>query len=265
MSDFEQRWLDEPELLAEDSDKYPLSASAIKTHKSCPEKWRFKYRTDVSPTKAGKGFAELGIAVHEAIETVLQNDPEYEESVLNHEIRQEYNKRAEDVDQSMYEDGLDYLEVAARYLAANQPTIRGVEMDSEFGLSRSDIDHRFRGIMDVATQDEIWDWKTGRIRDDTPLEEKIQGAVYMRAYQEQYGEPPENVRFVYLKEESERILEPSDEVWNTMIKYAKQLIQAKESKEFPADPAPSKCFFCAHEFNCEASPVGFGGVDFNDI
>lgn len=265
MTEIEQRWLDEPRLSADESDSYPLSPSAIKTFTKCPEQWRLKYRTDLDATKAGKGYAGLGIAVHESIEEVLKSDAEYSESVLNHELRQEYNRRADDVRDDMYGDGLDYLEVAARYIAAKQPSLRGVEMDSEFGLSRPDVNIRFRGIVDVATMSEVWDWKTGRIRDDTPLEEKIQGAVYMRAFQEQYGQPPEQIRFVYLKEESERILDPSDEVWDTMIERAKALLQAQDSDNFPADPAPSKCFFCGMEFHCDSSPVGLGGIEWNQI
>lgn len=254
-----KKWTNEPVL--KDDGSYPLSASAIKAYRSCPEQYRFKYHTDKYGTKASRGYLSLGSAVHEAIESVLEEDPPLFQDRLARDFKREYRNGDTQPPDDMKSDGEDYLDVAARFLEAKDPEIVGVEMDSQFGLSRPDIDSRFRGIMDVATQNEIWDWKSGRIRDDTPIEEKIQGAVYMKCFEQEYGKPPDNIRFIYLKEEKERKLETDDEIWEKMLEYAHDLIQGEEKGEYPAEPG-DQCFWCGYESFCDSSPVGAGGIDY---
>jgi len=256
----DREWRNEPALA--DDGSYPLSASAIKKYRTCPEQYRFSYLSDKTPTKASKGYLSLGSAVHEAIERVLKDDSPLYEDRLERDLKREYRNGDEQPPDDMFDDGIEYLEVAARFLSAMEPEIVGVEVDSEFGLSRPDIDSRFRGIMDVATGGEIWDWKTGRIRDDTPVEEKIQGAVYMKCFEKEYGKPPEGIRFVYLKEEKQRKLETSDEIWDEMLGYARDVVEGKKNDEYPPDPADGDCFWCAYESHCHASPVGAGGIDY---
>ena len=139
--------------------------------------------------------------------------------------------------------------------------IRDIEKVCHFDINA--VDRTAIGFMDVAAENGIWDWKTGRIRDDTAHEEKVQGSVYMAAYYDEYGHPPERVRFIYIKEGKVRSFEPSDEHWNYMIKRAKALLQAKEENEFPGNPG-DHCYFCGHEFFCPEAPTGMGNVPWEE-
>lgn len=266
MSDISQNWTDEPGL--EVGEEVPrISASRIKKYRTCPKQYWFSYESELSGTKASKGYLDLGSAVHIAIENILDSGkPVKFRNKLAHDLKKEYKETAEaqrlkEFDDSMYRDGLGYLEVAARYIDGQDADITGVEKEVDYGLSRTDINARLKAIMDVTTENEIWDWKTGRIRDETPIDEKIQGAVYMKAYEEAYGEPPEEVRFVYLKEEKERCLDPSDETWEAMLKYCRTLMKGLRDEDFTANPGDA-CYFCSYELYCDASPAGVGNVDY---
>lgn len=261
MTDYGTDWVDEPKLHRDSDGERYISASQIKTFWKCPKQYWYKYRTEKEPTKISKGYRELGIAVHESIELVLeQPNITFSESHLDRRFKQQYRELDPDVSSSMYDDGLDFLEVAARYVAAKEPRIRDVEKEVVYGLGRDDIDSNIKAIIDVCTENEIWDWKTGRVRDDTPMEEKIQGAIYMKAYERAYGVPPDRIQFIYLKEESERTLKPSDAVWDEMIEKAAGLIEEIERGNWKGNPG-DPCFWCGYEIYCEDSEVGVGNID----
>lgn len=253
-----RKWLEEPVL--ENDNSYPISASAIKSFYSCPKQYQFRYKTDKPSTKASQGFLELGSAVHEAIEYALKQDTPLQKNQLKGAFHQAYYKVNGKVPDDMDDDAKQYLNVAARFLSSKSPNIQGIEKKFKFGLARQDIDSRFRGIMDITTENEIWDWKTGRVRDETPIEEKIQGAVYMRGFYELYDTYPESISFIYLKEEKQRTIESSDEVWDEMISHASDLVEAQNVGEYEATPG-GQCFFCGYEQFCPQSPTGAGDVD----
>lgn len=259
-------WTDEPEL--DPGEDVPrISASQIKKYRNCPKQYWFSYKTDKEGTKASKGYLDLGSAVHIAIEEILgDNKPAKYRNKLTHDLKKRYRQTEEaqelkKLDESMFQDGLDYLEVAARYIDSRDVDIVGIEEEMAYSLARDDVNARVTGIMDVATENEIWDWKTGTIRDDTGVDETIQGAIYMRGYEKEHGEPPDAVRFVYLKEEKERKVEPNDETWDSMLKYARSLMKGIRNEDYEASPG-DLCYFCGYEGYCDASPVGAGDIEY---
>lgn len=251
--------------------EYDLSASRLKTHAGCPEQYRQKYVLNREPTKGKKGYGEMGNWVHVTIENVMGDEKaEYDEHALHSKFKQEFFRLGDtdEVDTSVIDDdkkstALDCLEVAARYIAANQPHIRGLEVPVNFHIENPQIDRIAYGKMDVVTKGgEIWDWKTGSINENyTPRDELIQGCIYMAGYHNKYGELPEAIRFVYLKEEKERQVDPSEQNWQEMLQYARKLVQDEETGEFEAKPDSGKCYFCDYELYCPASQVGIGGVN----
>lgn len=256
-------WPNEPRRDVYDGE-YPLSASAVKKFKRCPEEFRLRYLEDLPSTKGESDYAKLGSTVHEVIEQTLVENPELVDrpnqlsEILVGRFRERDPDFGED-ENDLYDTGLSCLNVAARYIVQRDiGDLRGIEQEFTFGLSRDDVDHGFKGIMDVATEREIWDWKTGKNAYEE--DEIIQGMIYAMGYLEEFGEVPQKIRFVYLRKETERALDPSDENWNKMISFAKDVVQAKESGEFPADPGSSKCFFCGKEGWCSSSSVGAGGI-----
>jgi len=244
-------------------DEYPISASATKSFKKCPEQFRLKYIEDVPATKGSSEYAALGTVVHETIEEVVSEQPQLtgRPNQLKQVLLGTYREKAPEFSnerEDLFEVGLEGLNVAARYIVQREVREwRGVEQEFTFGLARDDIDHGFKGIMDIATEREIWDWKTGKNVNEQ--DEIIQGMIYAMGYLEEFGEVPEKIRFVYLRKETERALDPSDENWNTMIDYVRDVVQAKQSNNYVAKPG-SPCYWCSYEGHCSHSAVGAGSV-----
>lgn len=263
-------WHDE-ELIEPDPAQYPLSASGVKKFKRCPKAFELRYIDQKSSTKGSSEFASLGTAVHESIERVLQENSIGMLSETPNQLKEmmvgEYRAIDPDIDSEKWEVGLECLNVAARYTASQGlESFRGIEQDFTFALGREDINHSFRGTMDVASPSQVWDWKTGKnIYEESEI---IQGMIYAMGYLEEFGEPPEEIRFVYLRKEVERVIDPTDENWETMLNHARNAIEAKRNEEFPAKPDESTCFWCGYEGWCpasEGSPVGAGEVTWSQI
>lgn len=267
----ERTWHDE-ELVEPDSSQYPLSASGVKKYKRCPEEFRLRYIEQVDGTKPAGGYAALGSAIHEAIERVLNENNIAQLSETPNQLKElmvgEYRAIDPDVDNEKFNTGLECLEVAARYTATKGlDHFRGIEKDFTYALGRDDIDHSFRGTMDVATPSEVWDWKSGKnVYEESEI---IQGMIYAMGYLKEFGEPPEKIRFVYIQKEIERVIDPTDENWETMISHAKNAIEAKRSGQFEPDPGSSKCYWCSYSGYCDVSKGGFvngaGGIGWSQI
>lgn len=248
-------------------DDYNISASQVKSHAKCQKQWWYRYVSDKEPTVMDDRYLNLGSRVHEAIENALTAEsppPLGHEKAVKSAIQNLFREKEEiEIPDDFYSDGMEYCAKAAEYIAKQEPDLRGVEVRHEFQIDRDDMSTGVTAIMDIVTENEIWDWKTGRIRDDTSHEEKIQGAVYMAAYHNKYGEPPDAIKFIYVKEGKIRTVEPSDEVWDYMVERAKGLIDSKETGEYEANPGDA-CFWCAYEAWCGASPTGMGNVPYGE-
>lgn len=251
--------------------EYDFSASRLKTHASCPKQYELKYIQGLEPTKGKSGYGELGTWVHLALERVLRREKaKFNQNTIHSKLKQEFFsiEDNEEVDTAVIDDdqretGLNCLNVASRFIAAKQPKTRALEKTVNFHIDNPTIDKTAYGKIDVVTKDgQIWDWKTGSINDNyTPRDELIQGSVYMAGYHNIYDELPSAIRFVYLKEEKERELEPTEDSWQDMLQYARKLVQDESTGEFEAEPEPGKCYFCGFEMSCPASKVGIGGVN----
>jgi len=262
-----QKWEDEQELVDPEDSVFRLSASSVKSHKRCPYAFYLSKVQRLPGAKTSAGHLELGSAVHESIEEVFGQDRWREaprpQNQLRQELISEYRQWNPDVDDEMWEKGLDCLETCAKYMNAYQDdaVVKDIEPEFNFTLGRADISAKFKGFIDLITEDgQIIDWKTGSVREEG---EVIQGAVYMRGYQELYGEAPEEIKFVYLDEGKERKLSPSDENWDEMIKHAKRCVQDIRREQFDPEPDETKCYWCDYEGFCDASAVGFGGMNYD--
>lgn len=262
-----QEWHDE-EIVEPDKSQYPLSASGIKKFKRCPKEFELRYIQNKESLKPSGGHADLGTAVHESIERVLSENSIAELSETPNQLKElmvgEYRSIDPDIDDDKYETGLSCLEVAARYTAMSSANhFDGVEMDFTYALGREDVDHSFRGTMDVASPDAVWDWKTGtNVYEE---DEIIQGMVYAMGYLDEFGRPPEEIRFVYLQKEVERVVQPTDENWEQMLDVVRDIVEAKRTGSFPAQPDSSKCYWCSYEGHCSAASTGAGNVGWSQI
>lgn len=240
-----------------------ISASQIKRYSTCPRSYWYRYISEKEPTKIDKGYLSLGSRVHEAIEGALNTAQDFDDRlILQARIQNRYKGLSEyELSDDLYEQGMDCCETATKFLCKRNPDIRDIEKRVEFDIDETGVSTGVSGYIDLTTETELWDWKTGSIRDDTEHDEKIQGSVYMAAYYVAYGEKPEKIRFVYLKEDSVRSLDPSDENWEYMVENARELLKGRKNDEYPTEPG-GFCYLCGYEAWCDASPVGMGGVPY---
>jgi RecB family exonuclease len=250
----------------DDVRRHDLSASAIKTHNKCPKQYYLKYEAGL-PRGDVNQYLVVGSLVHDTLETILNqyvdSGEEFaSENRLARKIKREFHRREETdeyetvlVSDRLRSDAIESLDTASTFLVNQNPTIRGVEVRSFFELS--EIKASALGYMDVCTDTEIWDWKTGRAPDDneTDEDEIIQGSLYMGAYYHEYGELPESIKFVYIKEKTVRTIDASQDNWERMLQRARMLMNSIRGGHYPARPAESKCYWCSYEQHCSASPV----------
>lgn len=245
-----------------------LSASKIKTYQSCGEKFRMHYLDDeAEPTKADKGYRDLGSAVHDSIEIVLNENPnERDAAMLHHLLKEEYNEWDPDISEKQDKDARKCIQTASRYISQQEGVdIVGVEEWIEFVIDREGITEPAVAICDVIVEREdgtreIWDWKTGRIREETTDEEIRQGVMYMLAHMARYGSLPDSMKFIYLKEEKVHSHTPDEESFEQFLDDARDLVDGVNRDAFVAKPDESKCYFCDYEYYCKASAVGYANV-----
>lgn len=243
-----------------------ISASQVKKHRKCPRSYWFHYVCGVDPTKQGSKYLDLGSSIHDALEDYLKETDDISDMSHNERhIKSKFRKEAamRDLADDMWSDGFTCCESAAMYLAkrADDVDIADIEGRIEYEMGRPDIQTPVTAILDVTLeQNEVWDWKTGRIRDDTIAEERIQGCIYALAYHAEYGEYPDCIKFIYLKEEEVRTLKAGRDHMDFMLTEARKLQSSRRTGEFEAKPG-DQCYWCAYEFYCEASPVGVGSMD----
>lgn len=243
-----------------------ISASQIKKWEECPKGWWFDYVSDKRPTKGEKGYLERGSAVHESIEEVLIENPEERDvNTLTYLFKKEFRDWNPEIPDKMFDDALEYLEVAARYICDQDPDILDIEPRIEYDITRSSVHPegepvRIVSYLDVCTENEVWDWKTGTIRDGTAQDELIQGACYMASYYSKYGHTPDAIKFIYIKEETVRTLDPTDENWEELLKYIRPFMRGLNNEQYHAKPG-DHCYWCDYEYFCSASDVGLGATD----
>lgn len=241
----------------------PLSASKLKTFDRCPRAFDLNYIQQKQEEGGENHYIRRGNAVHEATEDVLAEGTVDlgDEDAVEFGLKRAYWDNGGQSGYDLTDEDDDFvlgcLSTAARFIASHDPSVVSVEAEVPFRSEQ--LQHAFSGYVDVVTETEVWDWKTGK-SEGKNLDETLQGAVYMAGFYAHTGRIPEAIRFVYLKEEKVRTREPSDEMWGEVLQKAESLLRAVEFGEFPADPGESKCHWCDYEIHCDASPVGLGGV-----
>lgn len=249
-----------------------ISASKVKKWKSCPKAFELRYLDkDAEPTKAEKGYKDLGSAVHDSIESILTQYPEMRDrESLIHLLKEEYRKIDPEISDFQEDTALECLEAAGKYIAKQGDIdIISVEDWVEFDINKNGVDEPAIAICDVIIERqngsrEIWDWKTGRIREETADEEIQQGVTYILAHMARYGTYPDKMNFIYLKEGKIRSREPSEEDFEEFFEATKDMLNGVKRGEYPADPEPSKCHFCDFEYFCPASDVSYSNINWEE-
>lgn len=252
------------------SDDWTISASKIKKFERCEEAFRLAYIEGHDEMGPESRHLRRGNAVHEAIEDVLEDQigsaPDVGSDLLKAAYSRNGGQEGYRLSDEFHGHVLGCLETAARFIRNHVDEIREVEMEVEYGVKQPTITRDFGGYMDLASEDAVIDWKTGK-SENKESGEIIQGAIYMAGYAHEFGEPPEEIIFAYLNPEAGddhpkmRSIEPSDEIWETLIGKARRLLVSIENNDYTATTDESKCHWCDYEVWCSASPVGAGSID----
>lgn len=248
--------------------EHDISASRVKKYNRCPKQYELSYERDLPGDDANE-YTVIGSLIHDAIEEVLnehegdftrQNAVSRRLKRVFFDLEDEPDRDTELVGESLRDDALGSLDTAAKYLVSRNPTIRGVEVPSLFEITS--LKAKSFGYMDVCTESEIWDWKTGSTPDEDGQDEGevIQGSLYMGAYYHEYGVMPEKIRFVYLKENTVRSIEANEDNWDRMLKHASRLVNGQRNDHYPPDPSRSKCHWCSYSHFCSADPTSIKQV-----
>ena len=242
-----------------------LSASGIKTYKSCPKKYFYNYISDIEvPEEKTIEHFEIGNTVHDSIENVLQQDGclDLSESQLLQSLKLEEEKM-----DYQYEDNSKVktcLEFAAKYISAYVTSINTVEERmtmNQMGIDFSGYADLIGDVNDNGTvyENTIVDWKTGKENEE--WKEKIQGGIYAKMFREMYGEWPESIHFVYLSEGSKSVHnrvndgevmwnDHQNKYWNEIKNHISNMTSDAYSDDFEAKPDSSQCYFCDYKFAC---------------
>ena len=242
-----------------------MSASAVKKFNKCPKQYYLRYLHEYQPLEDENKYILVGNAVHESCEDVLaevtsrdsdvllshlwDNDPEY------------YSDSESDKVDSCFETAAKYI---ANYVGED---IQAIE--DRWTMDYNGIE--LVGYCDLVESGRIVDWKTGK-SEGKEIDEKIQASFYIKLYENEFGELPEQVDFVYLDEGTRsthnRITDDGEVLWNNhqnkywddVEKIINQILKANNQGEWEAKPDSSKCHWCDMKFYCQDSPIGAENV-----
>lgn len=242
-----------------------LSASRVKKFESCPKQYYLRYVEDYEiPDIEDNEYIQLGNAIHDSIEHVLTNHPNLRDEDRLKELITEKNEEIKEYPSGMQSDAEECIDTAASFIASNISSDGIRDVEEFWTMERDGVE--FRGLLDVAGDGVIYDWKTGK-SEGKELDEKIQAAVYIEMYYDEYGEYPETVHFVYLKEgvlSTHERVDDGEVYWNsvenkyfeTVEENVREIRKSFRNGEWEADPGSSKCHFCDYKLHCKDSKVG---------
>lgn len=246
-----------------------LSASGTKTFDKCPKRYYLKYVEEYElPESDDNKYIQLGNAIHDSIEHVLTENPTLrDEDKLKTKIESK-NEEIKEYPSSMQSDADECIDTAASFIASHIPEDGIRDIEEKWSMERDGVE--FRGLLDVAGDGVIYDWKTGK-SDGKELDEKIQAAVYIELYYDEYGEYPDTVHFVYLKEgvlSTHERVDDGEVYWNsvqnkyfdTVEENVRKIRKAHREDEWEADPG-DKCYWCDYKLYCKDSPIGSEDVN----
>lgn len=249
-----------------------LSASALKRFKNCPKSYYLRYMEKYeSHQPSSNKYTKLGSSVHESIEETLQEYPSLRDQEQLLQVMQKKNKKT--YPEEMEDQAQSCFKTASKYISGY------VGDDIQAIEDRWTMDYRgieLIGYCDLVEGGKIIDWKTGK-SDGKEMDEKIQASFYIKLYENEFGELPEQVDFAYIDEGTrsthKRITDDGQVLWNNSKnvywedteKIINQIINSDNNDEWEATPETGNCHWCEFNLHCADSPFGAEYVDRENI
>jgi CRISPR/Cas system-associated exonuclease Cas4 (RecB family) len=240
-----------------------LSASAVKKFYECPKKYSLRYiNPHPTPEDDDNKYILLGSDIHNAVESVLEENGDLRDQELLYELIKDEDEQRYPED--MEEKAEDCIETFSKYISKFVgDDIKAIEEKWIMDYKGMDL----VGYCDLVEGDTIVDWKTGS-SEDKEVQEKIQASFYIKLYENEYGEYPEKVVFVYGEEGElsvhKRISDDGSVQWNSdrnkywedVEKVINQMLLSYNRDEWEADPERDKCHWCDYKLYCADSKIG---------
>lgn len=236
-------------------DDIRLSASSVKGFDKCPLSFYYDQIADTRGLKGDNEFTRRGKVVHETLETSLEDCPEIVEWPKK-EIRDYLHAELHEqkVDDCKFEECEEQLEKAATFLSLQDDNLNIKGLEDWFETNIGGLN--FCGKIDVCTQSEIWDWKTGN-PDDQIEKERIQASTYIHGFEEIYGYQPDRVKFIYLQGK-QRKHETDPELLMEIKEKVDPIKKAMERNYFEG-MSGDHCYWCEYRIACSENETGIGG------
>jgi len=101
--------------------------------------------------------------------------------------------------------------------------------------------------------------------------EKIQGGMYAKMFNEEYGRWPDSIQFIYLAEGERSVHnrisdgevfwnDSQNKYWDDISKDVSAISNALYNEEWEAKPESSKCYWCDYKFACQEGGIGSENV-----
>lgn len=239
--------------------QYPIpkifSFSQLKAYESCPWQYFYTFIAKI-PTKGSAQFS-FGKTMHSTLQKFYQqiiNNAELGQgnlfskdkkikSVSEKELLQFYDQswiddwyESQNQKEKYYQDGLRILKDYYKKYQNNFP----VPLFLEKGFTIKVGDYSLRGVFDRVDVDangwEIFDYKTGQVKDKLTFDEKKQLLIYQIAAQEIFKQPVKNLTFFYLTNNTPVSFVGSEKDLVKVKAWIKETIENIISHDFTATP-----------------------------
>ncbi len=255
------------------------SASSINTFRSCPRKYFYHYKLGL-PSKDSIATIN-GTAVHTALENFFTLDANtlsfnhYEQELRNH-LLNSFNQAwiesvpklsalAEDKEtiKTYYQDSLHMLDQFLILFSQKLKLLmNGKGLSGAFEILKPETElaimsekHKVRGYIDAVHKTDgeitILDYKTSR-SDEVSEDYKLQLAIYVLLYHEQFGKMPDKVGLYFLRHGAQKFVPITED----LVNFAKQECETVHTntvseliEDYPKNLGPL-CKWCDYKDFC---------------
>jgi DNA helicase II / ATP-dependent DNA helicase PcrA len=249
-----------------DKDKIHFSASALKTYKDCPLKYKFQYVLEVP--SGGKSYFDLGSAVHSVVEVLTRRQIEEQGYVPTKDdainildyywVSSSYQSiTAEQEDRAHAERMLEFFAMWCAERKGMGCTPFAAEKDFEIEVAGKKV-IGFIDRIDLTPSGnyEVFDYKTGKSTlNGNTIRSDIQMNLYSLAIEKLYGKLPQSANLLYLRKEKKLSYDAKQDSVTKSKEQMVSLIDGILNERFDPMPDFNTCRFCDYQSICDAKEI----------
>ena len=238
-----------PELVA--------SYSQLEAYQTCPRAYQYRYIYHL-PTRPS-AEQQFGVAVHQALSTILQEasggQPSVDRCVEIFETVFAVDRFVDPLNLDLWQArGRDFIAALHRRGRLDGRVLH-VAPEQAFNLSLPGF--RLKGRIDRIDRTpkgfKLIDYKTGEVKEEWQLERDLQLGLYAIAAEQVFGLKPVTLAICYLEDAVEvEVLKTTSQL-QTDLDRAADLAAGIIAGEFTPQPSPWKCARCDFRLVCDAS------------